>query len=98
MRVFLTGAAGFIGYHTCLSLLNSGHDVYGFDSVNNYYDPFYKELRLSKLRTFPRFSFSKAQLEEKDVLRLAFDSFAPTHVVHLAAQAGVRYSLSHPDA
>ena len=98
VKVFLTGAAGFIGFHTAKALLDQGHQVVGYDSVNSYYDPFYKELRLEVLAKYPRFQFHRNLLEEEEALTQAYEAFAPTHVIHLAAQAGVRYSLENPKA
>jgi UDP-glucuronate 4-epimerase len=96
MKVFLTGAAGFIGYHTSLALLQAGHEVHGYDSVNDYYDPHYKQVRLEKLKDFSKFSFTKGLLEDQKLLAQAYQSFEPSHVIHLAAQAGVRYSIENP--
>ena len=98
MKVFLTGAAGFIGYHTAKSLLDEAHEVYGFDSINDYYDPFYKQLRLKQLAAYKNFSFTQGFLEDAEGLGKAYKNFCPTHVVHLAAQAGVRYSIENPQA
>lgn len=98
MKVFLTGAAGFIGFHTALALLKKGHEVFGYDAVNNYYDPKYKENRLSLLHDFDRFTFRKGLLENEALLSESYRNFEPSHVLHLAAQAGVRYSLEHPHA
>ncbi len=98
MKVFLTGAAGFIGYHTTLSLLESGHEVCGYDSVNDYYDVFYKNIRLEKLKTYKNFSFTKGLLEDVELLSKTYKDFGPTHLIHLAAQAGVRYSIENPQA
>lgn len=98
MKVFLTGAAGFIGFHTALTLLKQGHEVCGYDSVNDYYDPTYKIRRLDGLHDFQGFSFQKGLLENADLLSTSYRKCAPTHVLHLAAQAGVRYSLEHPHA
>ena len=98
MKVFLTGAAGFIGFHTAQRLLDDGNQVFGYDSVNDYYDLRYKNLRLEKLKTYPQFQFQKGLLEDKETLSSCYQKFSPTHVVNLAAQAGVRYSIENPDA
>lgn len=96
MRVLLTGAAGFIGYHTAARLLARGIPVLGVDCVNNYYDPSLKEARLSRLEG-PDFQFVRADVADREtMLALAADDI--THVIHLAAQAGVRFSMVDPYA
>jgi UDP-glucuronate 4-epimerase len=96
--VLVTGAAGFIGFSLARRLLENGRAVVGVDCVNDYYDPALKEARLAVLRQFPHFSFHKVDLAERKPAEEIFRSgnFGP--VVHLAAQAGVRYSLQHPHA
>jgi UDP-glucuronate 4-epimerase len=96
--VFLTGAAGFIGYHTTLRLLAEGRSVVGYDNVNDYYDIRIKHSRLEELRRSPNFSFVKADLVDKTTLDAQFKEHRFERVIHLAAQAGVRHSLSHPDS
>jgi len=98
MKVLVTGAAGFIGFALARRLLENGRAVVGVDSVNDYYDPVLKEARLAVLRQFPHFSFHRLDLAERKPTEAIFrdGSFGP--VVHLAAQAGVRYSLLHPHA
>lgn len=96
MKVFLTGAAGFIGFHTALALLREGHHVFGYDSVNDYYDPHYKLKRLDILNSHSQFTFQKGLLEDEQSLTKCYRQFDPSHVIHLAAQAGVRYSLTNP--
>ncbi|RDE07669.1 NAD-dependent epimerase/dehydratase family protein [Pelagibacterium lacus] len=98
MKVFVTGAAGFIGFHLCRRLLADGHEVAGFDGMTAYYDPALKAARVDILRRSNGFSLVEALLEDKAVLEDAYRRFAPDVVVHLAAQAGVRYSLEHPEA
>lgn len=96
MHVLLTGAAGFIGFHTARALLARGVRVTGVDVVNAYYDPALKEARLAQLE-HPGFRFVRADIADRDaMLALAADDI--THIVHLAAQAGVRYSMIDPYA
>jgi UDP-glucuronate 4-epimerase len=98
MRVFLTGAAGFIGYHTAVRLLERGDEVIGFDNLNPYYDVSLKEARLARLIDRKGFRFIKADLADRTTVDATFAAERPERVVHLAAQAGVRYSLDHPHA
>jgi len=96
--VLVTGAAGFIGFSLARELLARGRPVVGVDSVNAYYDPALKEARLALLSQMPGFSFHRLDLSDRDAAQKLFaeGTFGP--VVHLAAQAGVRYSLEHPHA
>lgn len=96
--VLITGAAGFIGFCLARRLLQSGRPVVGIDSVNAYYDPALKEARLAVLRQFPQFKFHRLDLADRRLTETVFDNDAFGPVVHLAAQAGVRYSLDHPHA
>lgn len=96
MRVLVTGAAGFIGYHTAQALLIRGDEVAGYDDLNHYYDPGLKAARLKQLEPHARFSFVKGALEDAEAVRALFDRFDPQRVIHLAAQAGVRYSIEAP--
>lgn len=98
MRIFITGTAGFIGFHLAKRLLAEGHQIRGFDGVTDYYDVSLKRRRTQILRGSNTFSFIEAMLEDKAAVNEAITSFAPDVVVHLAAQAGVRYSLEHPEA
>jgi UDP-glucuronate 4-epimerase len=98
MKILVTGAAGFIGMHTCLRLLARGDEVVGIDNLNDYYDVRLKEARLARLTNHPRFSFHKLSVEDADGINAVFTNFKPQRVVHLAAQAGVRYSLQNPRA
>src|SRR4029079_12932308 len=96
MRVLLTGAAGFIGYHTAARLLDRGHEVIGFDNLNAYYDVSLKEARLARLKEREGFRYLKADLGDRTAVEATFAGEQPQRVIHLAAQAGVRYSLDHP--
>lgn len=98
MKVLITGTAGFIGQNLALRLLRAGHSVFGVDSVTDYYDVSLKRDRLAALRPFDRFTASETMLEDVDALSGDFARFNPDRVVHLAAQAGVRYSLENPRA
>ena len=98
MRVFVTGAAGFIGSTLSHRLLARGDEVLGYDNLNDYYDPTLKDARLALLTPKAGFSFVKGSLEDRATLEAAFDDFKPDRVVNLAAQAGVRYSLENPHA
>jgi UDP-glucuronate 4-epimerase len=98
MKVLLTGAAGFIGMHTAQRLLARGDEVVGLDNLNDYYDVNLKRARLALLTTCPRFSFRQVSVEDRGAMTRVFAEERPTHVVHLAAQAGVRYSLINPHA
>jgi UDP-glucuronate 4-epimerase len=98
MHVLVTGAAGFIGFHVARALLARGDTVVGFDNVNDYYDPTLKEARLARLRQEPGFAFVKGGLEDEAAVRALFAGKPFDRVIHLAAQAGVRYSLTNPGA
>jgi len=96
--VLVTGAAGFIGFHVAERLLSAGRKVVGLDSVNSYYDPRLKEARLEILRSHSSFAFAKLDLTDRAAIASLFARHQFPVVVHLAAQAGVRYSLDHPHA
>ena len=95
--ILVTGAAGFIGFYTSLRLLEAGKSVVGLDNLNDYYDVSLKENRLKELEKFDNFYFRKVDLADMDGLKSLWDDKGPfTKVIHLAAQAGVRYSLKNP--
>lgn len=96
--VLVTGAAGFIGFYLSERLLKEGVTVVGFDSVNDYYDPKLKQARLSILEKYDNFSFVKGNLADKEAIFDIMKKYQPEIVVNLAAQAGVRYSITNPDA
>lgn len=96
MKVLVTGAAGFIGCHLSARLLQAGHQVTGIDNLNDYYDPQLKRRRLDLLAGYANFAFRKIDLADKGALDELFTSGEFSHVVNLAAQAGVRYSLVNP--
>jgi UDP-glucuronate 4-epimerase len=113
MRILVTGTAGFIGYHLANLLCKEGHDILGLDNINNYYDVNLKFDRLKeagisknqismgkviKSSSLKKYQFVKAELEDRDEILKLFAFFKPEVVIHLAAQAGVRYSLTHPEA
>jgi UDP-glucuronate 4-epimerase len=98
MKTLLTGAAGFIGMSTALRLLARGDEVLGIDNLNDYYDVQLKADRLERLRTYPNFSFKKIDISDRAAMAQAFATTDLERVVHLAAQAGVRYSLQNPHA
>ncbi len=98
MKILVTGCAGFIGMHAARRLLERGHEVVGIDNLNDYYDPALKHARLEQLRSFSGFTFRKLDIADPSGVRELFAQHAFPRVVHLAAQAGVRYSLEHPQA
>ena len=114
MRVLITGAAGFIGFHLALALAKEGYFVLGLDSINDYYDANLKLARLKELgiddskaqlwgqrvksKSYENLEFIRLDLCDEDGIRSLFSEFKPKIVVNLAAQAGVRYSLEHPQS
>jgi len=96
MSILVTGSAGFIGFHLSKKLLEDGIEVIGYDSVNNYYDPTLKEARLKILQEFNNFTFYRKNLCDFDALEIVFKNHSIKKVCNLAAQAGVRYSLTNP--
>ena len=95
-KILVTGAAGFIGYHTSERLLARGDEVVGFDNVNNYYDPTLKEARLRRIAGHAGFRLVRAELQDRRAVESLFKAERFDKVIHLAAQAGVRYSLTNP--
>ena len=96
MKIFITGSSGFIGFHLSKKLLDKGHSVHGFDSMNNYYDIKLKKARYQILNRYKTFSFTKGKLENINILSKSILKFKPKVIIHLAAQAGVRYSIEKP--
>ncbi|WP_131783756.1 NAD-dependent epimerase [Legionella gresilensis] len=98
MKILLTGCAGFIGMHTALRFLLDGNEIVGVDNLNNYYDVNLKKARLNQLNSSPDFKFYEMDVSDKEAIKELFATEKPKKVVHLAAQAGVRYSLINPHA
>ena len=94
--ILVTGAAGFIGYHAAERLLRDGHSVLGVDNLNDYYDVQLKQARLERLQKHGLFQFEPLELSDEQSVETLFETFRPTLVLHLAAQAGVRHSLRRP--
>ncbi|MFC3119727.1 NAD-dependent epimerase/dehydratase family protein [Jhaorihella thermophila] len=97
-RILVTGTAGFIGFHLARLLLEEGFRIHGFDGMTDYYDIRLKQRRHAMLLQNPNFTATEAMLEDRDAFDAAADAFEPNVIVHLAAQAGVRYSLENPRA
>jgi len=98
LKVWVTGAAGFIGMHVAERLLARGDDVLGLDNLNDYYDVSLKQARLARLAQNKRFRFIKINVADRGGMENIFEREPPDRIVHLAAQAGVRYSLKNPHA
>jgi UDP-glucuronate 4-epimerase len=96
MNIFITGSSGFIGFHLAKKLLDKGVKIHGFDSMNAYYDIKLKKSRLQILKKYKNFSFTKGLLENQKILDKSILKFKPKIIIHLAAQAGVRYSIEKP--
>ena len=96
MKIFITGSSGFIGFHLSKKLLDKGHNVCGFDSMNSYYDLKLKNARYQILKKYLKFSFIKGNLENEKILDKSIQNYKPRIIIHLAAQAGVRYSIEKP--
>lgn len=96
--ILVTGAAGFIGMHLSVKLLEEGHTVIGYDNVNDYYDVQLKRDRLERLKPFKKFTFVEAGLEDRRSVNQVFEDYTIDIIINLAAQAGVRYSLENPHA
>ena len=96
MKILVTGAAGFIGFHTAGALLDRGDEVIGFDNLSPYYDVNLKKARLAQLESRDGFTFVKGDLADQTAVDSLFAKHKPKRVIHLAAQAGVRHSLTHP--
>jgi len=98
MSYLITGAAGFIGYHLAETLLRQGHSVIGIDNLNDYYSVDLKQARLQRLKRYDAFTFNEVDLADHDALGASVESHEFSKIVHLAAQAGVRYSIENPRA
>jgi UDP-glucuronate 4-epimerase len=98
MRILVTGAAGFIGMHACERLLARGDEVIGVDNLNDYYEPRLKLDRLERMTGWHGWSFEQLDIADRQAMERLFASVQPQRVLHLAAQAGVRYSISNPHA
>ena len=98
MKILITGAAGFIGFHLSKKLLDHSYQIIGIDNLNDYYDPSLKQSRLEILGKYNNFNFHKVDLKDKAAVDNIFETYQPTHIINLAAQAGVRYSIENPYA
>jgi len=98
MKILVTGVAGFVGYHTAQRLLAQGHEIIGVDNLNPYYDVALKKARLANLASQPKFSFDVMELSDRNAVDDLFHKHEFSRVIHLAAQAGVRYSIENPHA
>jgi len=98
MNILVTGAAGFIGFHVTQRLLAAGHQIVGIDNLNDYYDVGLKQSRLDLIAQHPSFRFIKMELADRAAIASLFEQHAFQRVIHLGAQAGVRYSIDNPHA
>ncbi|MBS0350112.1 MAG: NAD-dependent epimerase [Proteobacteria bacterium] len=98
MNILVTGAAGFIGFHVCRALSETGQAVTGMDNLNSYYEVTLKQDRIRQLQSFPNFKFKLLDLADSNGINHLFEAAKFTHVIHLGAQAGVRYSIENPKA
>jgi UDP-glucuronate 4-epimerase len=98
LKTLVTGVAGFIGMHCALRLLDRGDDVVGIDNINDYYDVSLKQARLARVQPHLKFTFQKLDISDRGAMADLFSLHKPDRVIHLAAQAGVRYSLKNPHA
>lgn len=96
MKILVTGSAGFIGFHLAQRLLDRGDEVIGVDNLNDYYDVNLKEARLAKLTGRAGFTEVRQDIADRNLMAALFEEHKPERVVHLAAQAGVRYSIENP--
>ena len=97
-KIMVTGAAGFIGFHLTERLLANGDSVVGLDNLNDYYDVKLKESRLERIQPHKNFEFCQINIEDRNKMKSLFEEKKVDYVVHLAAQAGVRYSIENPHA
>ena len=95
-KILITGSAGFIGFSLAKSLLDKGYYIHGYDCMSDYYDVTLKHARHKILQDYKNFSFSEEMLENQEILDKTITNFKPEIIVHLAAQAGVRYSIEQP--
>lgn len=98
MNILVTGAAGFIGFHVTQRLLAAGHQIVGIDNLNDYYDVSLKQARLDLINAHPGFTFIQMELADRATIAALFEQYAFQRVIHLGAQAGVRYSIDNPHA
>lgn len=98
MKILITGAAGFIGFHLSQKLLKKEYNIIGIDNLNDYYGENLKESRLNVLNQYDNFTFHKVDLKDRDAVNDVFETYHPDYVINLAAQAGVRYSIENPHA
>ncbi|MGF7057755.1 NAD-dependent epimerase [Brassicibacter mesophilus] len=96
MKILITGVAGFIGFHLAQNLLKNEYNIIGIDNMNDYYDSKLKNSRLEVLGQYSNFTFQKMDIKDKQAVDNIFETYKPIHVINLAAQAGVRYSIENP--